>query len=141
MIVYRYTTEVELKYVLNGEKDKLGNYNSKNKDWSICNTHKYQSNHKYLHFFKDKPSIEYLKKIRKTESGKPMFICFYDIPKSILKCCKGKGFYDPDASGYDYLEIKLVEYAIDVENFDCAWLVHVEEDKNNYEIEIKENEV
>ena len=48
MIVYRYTTEEELKLVLKGEKDKLGNFNNEKNGWSKSNTHKYQTFHKYL---------------------------------------------------------------------------------------------
>ena len=41
MIVYRYTTEAELRLVLKGEKDKLGNFNNEKTAWSKSNTHKY----------------------------------------------------------------------------------------------------
>lgn len=131
MLVYRYTTEEELKHIIKGDTRYLGDYNDEITMWSSHNTHRYKYGHRYLHFFKDRESIEYLKLVRKRQSKRKMFICSFDIPKSILKHCKGKGYYSSGTSGYDQQHVKLTEYAVDVDNFWCCWLVGVEKDNTN----------
>ena len=59
---------------------------------------------------------------------KKMFICSYDIPRSILRKYKGNGYYDPEGHGYDSYDIALREYAIDVDDFCLEWLVDIELD-------------
>ncbi len=135
MLVYRYTTEEELKNIIQGNKCLLGDYNDEITKWSSHNTHKYKYGHKYLHFFKHKKSIEYLKLFRKNKANKNMFVCSYDIPRSVLRLYKGKGYYDSGTSGYDFFNIALTEYAVDVEEFWCDWLVDVEIDNAKVTVE------
>ena len=90
-------------------------------------------------FFKQRKAIEYLKLVRKNQRANArMFVCTYDIPRSILKQSKGKGFYDSGASGYDFCEVSLREYAVDVDDFWCSWLVNVERDKDSEQIASEE---
>ena len=128
MIVYRYTSEQELNAITQGKKEDIGNFNNNETEWSSFNTHKYKLGHKYLHFFKNKKSIKYLKMIRKGLDKKKMYICSYNIPRSVLRTCKGKGDYDSTIHGYDEYQVSLTEYAVDVNDFSCEWLVDIEKD-------------
>ncbi|MBQ9790185.1 MAG: hypothetical protein IJW24_01140 [Clostridia bacterium] len=42
MLVYRYTTEEELKHVIEGNKHLIGDYDDEITRWSSHNTHKSQ---------------------------------------------------------------------------------------------------
>ena len=104
MLVYRYTSEKELEHVLRHETSRIGDFNDDFTVWSRSNNHKYKYGHKYLHFFNHKKSI-----------------------KDVLKRGKGKGVYRMKPKGeWPEIRLNLTEYAIDIENFDCSWLVEVE---------------
>ena len=127
MLVYRYTSEKELEHVLRHETSRIGDFNDDFTVWSRSNNHKYKYGHKYLHFFNHKKSIKYLRFASKKLESKKMFVCTYDIPQDVLKRGKGKGVYRMKPKGeWPEIRLNLTEYAIDIENFDCSWLVEVE---------------
>ena len=102
MVVYRLCSELEYKKILNTMSfDDIGSLCSNN---SRLNTHKYKTNQKYLHFFKDLNSIFYL-------YLKPgLYMCTYDIPDELLEKYVGVGQY-LDIVFMRKLE-NVVEYAI-----------------------------
>ena len=102
MVVYRLCNELELQKILNTTSfDDIGSLCSDNLK---MNNHKYQSNQKYLHLFKDFNSLFYL-------YLKPgLYICTYDIPDEILEKYAGIGKY-LDIVFMRKLE-DIVEYAI-----------------------------
>ena len=138
MKVYRFLSEKEYLRILNGEKDKLGNSAFYGKNWT--NTHHYKKDIKYIHFFKDKSSIDLIKYIRTLEKQNDIFyICEFDIPYSKPLFHSGKGFY-LEHSGYG--ETSVIEYAIDAKIFDPNWLLSSEKvilskkiDQTNQELE------
>ncbi len=114
MIVLRYTTSQELKYMLNGEIHKLGTecYGE-----NLSNTHKYKKGIKYLHFFKKGSSLKYIHRIL---NKKDVYICKFDIPLPILIKGVGVGTYEAKR-GYDM--VRLTEFAIDARKFKKEWIV------------------
>ena len=85
MTVYRLCNELEFQKILNTMSfDDIGSLCCNN---SKRNNHRYKSNQKYLHFFKDYDSLFYLY----LKSG--TYICTYDIPDEILEKYVGVGKY------------------------------------------------
>ena len=102
MVVYRLCNELEFQRILNTMAfDDVGCLCSNN---SKLNNHKYKTNQKYLHFFKEFSSLFYL--YLKPKS----YICTYDIPDELLEKYLGVGQY-LDIVFMRKLE-KAVEYAI-----------------------------
>ena len=116
MLVYRLCNKEEVDNILNDLGfEKAG---------SICNinpnvnTHLYDNNKKYLHFFKEKNSIFHLNTV------KDMCICIYDIPKELLKQKEGKGYYFDNFSFRDKCIID--EYAIENSLIDFNYLLKID---------------
>lgn len=127
MLVYRYLNDRELRAILCDFKDHIGSYF--NHGDKLANTHKYQINTRYLHFFKNKSAIEYIKTYH-TKDNRDFYICTFDIPKEILAKGVGKGTYE-SGKGYDTYLVKEKEFVVKVDDFDCEWLVAYELDKKN----------
>ena len=121
MKVFRYTTAEELNKILNGETQGIGHPYVRNPS----NTHRYKSKKRYLHFFKKKESIEYLKQFKRQEGT--FYICEYDIPMLVLMLGRGYGVYRP--LKYEEYHSRHVEYIIEEENFNPSWLKSYEIDK------------
>lgn len=109
--VYRFCSENELNCLENNNKDGLGNYFVSFPKQP--NTHKYKKDEKYLHFFDNKDDA---KSSLPDLPGEKSFLCSFQIASSVLKECKGFGYYSP--RGYDEDYIKVKEYAIPVSQFD-----------------------
>lgn len=114
MLVYRVCKNIEFKKILNENNfNNIGNYFTK----TNLNTHNYDEKYKYLHFFKDKESIFYLRTL------KDRYLCIYDIPEEILSKYIGTGYY------WDFINYKdlndVVEYAIENEAIDISFLKQV----------------
>ncbi|MBE7075260.1 MAG: hypothetical protein E7376_04710 [Clostridiales bacterium] len=121
MLVYRRLSKSEFLNIKTGLKCHLGTECSKSK---LANNHKYKKGVKYLHFFKNKGDVY---RIRQYQTKPvPYYICTFNIPNKILEKCKGRGKYD--AGGYDYATTWVTEYAINVDDFDCNWLIEHEID-------------
>ena len=102
MQVYRLSSKDEVEKILSTHSfEGLGKECTPNPK---LNNHNYQSNTRYMHFFKDFSSIFYLF----PDQGK--YICTYDFPEDILSGTKGEGKY------LDYLFFRNLqttsEYAI-----------------------------
>lgn len=102
MNVYRLCNESEINEILNTKSfintGKICNNNVK------LNNHKYKSNQRYLHFFRNKDSLFYLNLKQGT------YICIYDIPIELLEKYNGIGYY-LDILFMEKLE-GITEYAI-----------------------------
>lgn len=101
MKVFRLCREDEVKQILNSKSfENVGNY-CRN---SERNSHKYNEDVRYLHFFKNKSDLLYLNTLANR------FICVYDIPKELLSSYYGHGKYR------DYIRFvtlnKVEEFAI-----------------------------
>lgn len=103
MKVYRLCNEDEIKSIAeNGDYSDVGkSFESNPKK----NTHNYNPESQYLHFFARMLETLYL------SPTKGKYICEYDIPDEILKDAKGKGFY------WDFVNFsslhELEEYAVE----------------------------
>ena len=121
MKVYRYLSDEELKHILKNENNQIGaSYSSK----LACNNHKYRSGVKYLHFFKHKDSIKYLKSQMKFI--RPYYICEFKIPLKVLSKGVGKGYYD--VGGMDYITISQREFIVPANEMKKEWLVSYKQD-------------
>ena len=78
------------------------------------NTHMYQQNINYMHFFANELSLLYL------YPSKEKMICIYDIPCNIAKEAEGTGFY-LDFINFQNLQ-KTKEYAIQSQNIKFEYL-------------------
>ena len=114
MVVYRVCKKEELKKILEDNSFRNIGYNFFD---SNLNTHKYNINSKYLHFFLNKDSILYLRTL------KDRYICIYDIPEDILKQSEGIGYY------WDYINYRVLnevtEYAVESSNIKMIYLKQV----------------
>lgn len=117
MIVYRYVSQAELDLILSGNITCLGNANCC-ADFSYCNTHKYKSGVKYLHFFRNEKILYVLQKDYKSAEGN-YYICKFDIPLVVLLSGVGFGYYD--CSGYTMDFEKLLEFAIKTDRIKPEW--------------------
>ena len=117
MLVYRICDKREIFNILRDESFiNVGNvFTSEEK----INTHTYQDNEKYMHFFSDFDSVFYL------NTFKNNFICTYDIPESLLKTNLGLGFYY-DRVNYKVLEA-VCEYAINHNEINISYLKKIDQ--------------
>jgi len=106
MKVYRYLSEYELKYIQSDDVDNIGS--TYNDDvYKRINTHRYKEGVKYLHFYKNKEDISYIKKCDYLPSGR-YYICEFDIPFYILFTGYGKGFY----GSFGKIDYTATEYKV-----------------------------
>lgn len=123
MKVYRFLSKKELDIILQGQTQQLGNF-FYGRD--LSNSNKYKEGVKYIHFFRKKSSIEYIKQVRtaeaKTSNHKNVecYVCEFDIPITKLIFNTGIGTYN-ELSGYG--QLSLIEFAIDARQFNPKWLV------------------
>lgn len=113
MKVYRLCRQQEIDDILNTKDfSNVGHFCTQD---ISKNTHKYNANKKYLHFFQDKSSLLYLNTIQ------DRYICTYDIPKEILKSHIGEGKY---LSFINYSNLNSVkEYAIECDLLKFEYLM------------------
>ena len=103
MLVYRICDKKEVETLL--KEKSLENIASRFRIDGRLNTHQYDREKKYLHFFGQFGDIFYY------DSSKKIYICTYNIVKSILEQSKGHGFYlDRITNQYPQ---SVIEYAID----------------------------
>lgn len=126
MKVYRLLSEKELKLIKNGETQKLGHIFF---GAGASNNHKYKDGVRYIHFFKNKHSINYIKGERMAMDNSPHYICEFDIPFFTLLGCMGKGEY-LELDSYEY--IGFIEYALEADKFNPNWLKSITKVDNKY---------
>lgn len=125
MKVYRYLSEEELAHILKNETDKIGaEYNNSK---LTCNNHRYRQGVKYLHFFKHKDSIKYLK--MQMKFIRPYYICEFNIPLRVLAKGVGKGYYD--IGGMEYIIISQREFIVPAKDLKKEWLIGYKQDSLN----------
>ena len=116
MIVYRLCDEKEINTILNEES--FSNVGNSFFTYRKINTHRYQEDKKYLHFFRDYDSLFYFLVTKRR------FICTYDIPDVILNKGKGIGYY------FDRVKFKtkdiVSEYAVMNEDISFDYLVKID---------------
>ena len=119
MKVYRILSSNELKYILDEKTHLLG---ASCENFPIYNTHIYNKNKKYMHFFLKQKSLNYFYNLPNYN-----YECTFNIPISILIRHKGYGFYpsknESENRGYDSISKKVCEFAIPAEMFNSKWLV------------------
>ncbi len=116
MIVYRLCNEEEGTKILNGEDfQNIGKPFTKR---ITANDFNYLEGEKYLHFFKRKDNIFYLR----IREGK--YICTYDIPDDILKTSEGTGRYHNYI--YSHIIDEVPEYAINCKLLKPEYIVKIE---------------
>lgn len=114
MLVYRVCSSEEIIKLFNdGNFSNIGNYFNENK----LNTHNYNSDKKYLHFFQNIENVIYVE-------TKGRFLCTYDIPNEILEKYKGFGNY-LDSFNFSSL-VSILEYAIEVDEMDFEYLESID---------------
>lgn len=116
MIVYRLCKKEEIAILFCDKSfQNIGKVCEIN---SEINTHFYEPEKKYIHFFKNKGDIFYL------DVKQDMFICTYDVPSYLLQRYSGIGFYY-DRYNFRNLE-HVTEYAIENEYIDFNYLIKIE---------------
>ena len=129
MLVYRVCLEEEIKKIFETKNYEvvgtLGAEFNKNEEEVNLNTHVYDKDELYMHFFPEFKNLGYLN----LEAG--MYICSYDIPEEILNSSKGMGQY---ANPFTYTVLdELVEYAIKSKDIKFEYLEAVDLIVNNIE--------
>ena len=122
MKVYRYLSEKELNLIRQGSVDSLGSLFNK-QDYKRQNNQRYKSGVKYIHFYKNKESMEHIRRehLKEVKAGKKFYFCSFNVPGVVLIKYRGRGHYD--GHGYDTMgAIDSVEYAIPVDCFSPSWL-------------------
>lgn len=124
MIVYRICKKEELEKIFMDNSFLNVGYKF---DISNLNTHQYNKNSRYLHFFLDKDSMFYLRTL------KDRYVCIYDIPCDILKKYEGIGYY------YDYINYsnlnEVIECAVETSNIKIDYLKQVSYIKKDIDYE------
>lgn len=128
--VYRFVSPRELSLLQTNDLENLGTTYSRKE---VSNTHKYNEDEKYLHFFDstDLPSTV-LTSLSKTKE----YLCEFEIDKNVLSHHKGTGYYPPQ--GYDFDCTYVTEYAIPVSEYNPNWLTNVTP-LNNYDMQNTSN--
>lgn len=113
MFVYRVCSYEEIEFIFkNYDFSEVGNYFKE----SGLNTHFYDANERYIHFFHDKEGIM-------NRTLKNQYLCVYNIPDEILKDCDGIGYYSDDCFE-TYIEVK--EYAVKSSQIKFDYLIKVD---------------
>lgn len=133
MRVYRC---IKLQEVIN----KYKNENNKKIENPDLNTHIYESEKEYIHFFRYDEFAKYYFNLGKNgnyERINDNYVLFMtaNIPKEILDKYKGFGFYD-----LNYEEIIMPEYAIPIEEFSSDYIVDITNKPMSFYIRKNENE-
>lgn len=133
MRVYRC---IKLQEVIN----KYKNENNKKIENPALNTHIYESEKEYIHFFRYDEFAKYYFNLGKDGSYERIndnYVLFMtaNIPKEILDKYKGFGFYD-----LNYEEIIMPEYAIPIEEFSSDYIVDITNKPMSFYIRKNENE-
>lgn len=115
MRVFRLCNKSELEKIAESEDLRL--VGKSYKVDPIKNTHQYQEEKRYMHFFEDEMGLLYLS----PKKGK--YICIYDIPDEVLEKLKGYGNYA------DFIDLetirKVTEYAVPSEQVKMSYLRYI----------------
>ena len=121
MLVYRVCSQEEITMIL--EEKSFENVGKSGKDLIAVqqqknvNNHEYHFQKNYLHFYKDKMSMFYMK----TENT---YLCTYNIPDDILAPREKEGYY-LDFVNYRRI-VRVPEYALETSLLNFDYLDKVE---------------
>lgn len=93
MKVYRYLSQVELDYILEGNIELIGTEYD-NDIFKDINSHRYKKGVKYLHFYKNKKDIRHIQRMNKATTRLDYYICEFDIPLLVIMQGWGYGKYN-----------------------------------------------
>ena len=114
MVVYRVCSRQEVEMIFDKGIENVGSHNNS----TDVNSHRYQYNVNYLHFFLRKSDILHIK------SNKGSCICTYDIPREILNLYSGVGQY------VDFINFKercyAIEFAVPAKELQTTYLKRVD---------------
>ena len=120
MLVYRLMNKKELNLHLAGKINEVGGVFQK-KD-KLSNNHRYKTNGKYIHMFKNLDDLEYVQYEREDFE----YLAIFDIPMIVLMASKGKGLYNKlDNGELKYKHIR--EYAINTKYMKTEYFLGYEE--------------
>ena len=131
MLVYRYIGQGELKHIMKGEIGKIGMCFTEKLD----NTFVYDKDIKYIHFFKDYNSMNYIRKIHFKKDDK-FYFCTFDIPSDALTSGVGE-YHSEDYKGC----IKLDEFILEAKKLKPHWFVEAKADDSREEAKKQDEEV
>lgn len=121
MRVYRYLSKTELDAILEGRIEDIGQFYTRHNHQEI-NTHHYKDNVRYLHFFKNKDNIKYIKRVDFLPFD-DYYIGEFNIPALQLIQSVGFGYYAE--SGYKYGDVsKVMEFALPVDKMKREYLIN-----------------
>jgi len=92
------------------------------------NTHKYEANTSYVHFFRYSDSAEYFfKKHRVSMNSLDEYIAYMvaNIPNDVLRKRIGYGFYNLGEKPFDGYDIPIPEYALKQEEMKPEYIVEI----------------
>lgn len=124
MKIYRYVTQEELD-MMKEKSPELGKTYGNDQ----LNDFRYKEGVKYLHFFKKKKSIKYIKELYKGKNN-TFYVCTFNVPFSTLMFHSACGYYY-DREKKDCTHVK--EYAIYAKKFQPEWIEEVEKDRDKEE--------
>ena len=109
-------------------------------DNSTLNTHKYQEEKEYVHFFRYNEFATYYFNLGKDgsyEKANDNYILFMtaNIPKDILEKYRGFGFYELNGEKFP-----IPEYAIPIEEFEPEYIVNITNQPRSFYTREKEGE-
>lgn len=128
MKVYRYLCEQEYNNILSRKLDEVGTVYA---NVNPSNSFRYKRDERYLHFYKNKESMQEMHKIYKLD-GKDYYFCEFDIPFRVLVHGIGTGYYS--ARGYDVDYEGHREYIVSMKRFKPDWIKSAELDKEKHDI-------
>ena len=130
MRVYRVISAREITNVYKNKSERVAIVEGEN-------THKYENNASYIHFFRYYESAEqYFKKYHISLNSQDKYIAFMvaNIPNEILRMALGYGFYNLEEDFFNAYSIPIPEYAIKKELMLPKYVVEV---NNNISYEYK----
>ena len=143
MKVYRFMSEDELKMYFNGKCAEIGSIFS-HYTGKRFNNFKYKKGMKYVHFFKRLKDVYRIKHEmceQELKSNKRYFIGCFDIPKTLLSYCKGKGRYVITKDDNTKSEIYVQEYAVPASCMEEEYLVYFKREEYDDDLHWKVDEM
>lgn len=110
--------EEELNKMLEGNISELGNT-----FFGRPNTHCYEPDAKYIHFFKNKKAIEFISHKYAKVREQNYYVCTFNIPLSTLLAYTGFGCYIKETDSRTIYKEHL-EFAIPATEFKRKWIIH-----------------
>ena len=130
MLVYRYLEKQELDNIISRNISKVGKEYQKF-DGKLSNNFKYEENVSYIHFFAEKPSMEYIRRIKFDKNGQ-FYFCVFDVPKEDL--ILGLGTYHSNDMKQT---VQVKEYIFDTKKLKKEYLVGFQKDRTRKQDNIK----